>query len=228
MFQAVVFDVLPTKPEYRMARRTKEDAAATRDSILDAAEQLFVKQGVSRTTLQHIATAAGVTRGAIYWHFDDKAVLFNAMMDRAKLPMRAALDELTASSGNDPLAELHQYCIRVLSETVNNPQARRVFEIAVLKMEFVDELDAVRVRRTEHLVEWMALAEKRIASAIARGQARDDVEARTVALGIWVTIDGLIRNWLFDPGAFDLEALGRELIGPQIAGIRSGALQRDA
>ncbi len=49
-----------------MARRTKEEAAATRDSILDAAEQLFVEQGVSRTTLQHIASAAGVTRGAIY------------------------------------------------------------------------------------------------------------------------------------------------------------------
>jgi TetR/AcrR family acrAB operon transcriptional repressor len=80
----------------------------------------------------------------------------------------------------------------------------------------------VRVRRTEHLVEWMALAENRIVSAVARGQARSDVEPRTVALGMWVTIDGLIRNWLFDPGAFDLEALGRELIGPQIAGMRVG------
>jgi TetR/AcrR family acrAB operon transcriptional repressor len=55
-----------------MVRRTKEEAAATRDSILDAAEILFAKNGVSRTTLQHIATAAGVTRGAIYWHFVDK------------------------------------------------------------------------------------------------------------------------------------------------------------
>ena len=203
-----------------MVRRTKEDAAATRDSILDAAEQLFVQQGVSRTTLQHIATAAGVTRGAIYWHFDDKAVLFNAMMDRAKLPMRAALDELTASSSDDPLAELHQYCMRVLSETVNNPQARRVFEIAVLKMELVDEFDAVRARRTEHMAEWMTLAEKRVASAVARGQARPDVDARTLALGLWVSIDGLMRNWLFDPQAFDLEALGRELIAPQIAALR--------
>jgi TetR/AcrR family acrAB operon transcriptional repressor len=205
-----------------MARRTKEDAAATRDSILDAAEQLFVRQGVSRTTLQHIASAAGVTRGAIYWHFDDKGVLFNAMMDRAKLPMRAALDELTASNGDDPLAELHQYCMRVLSETVSNPQARRVFEIAVLKMEFVDELDAVRARRTEHMAEWMALAEKRVASAIARGQARPDVNSRALALGLWVVVDGLMRNWLFDPHAFDLEALGRELITPQIAAIRVG------
>jgi TetR/AcrR family acrAB operon transcriptional repressor len=203
-----------------MARRTKEDAAATRDSILDAAEQLFVQQGVSRTTLQHIASAAGVTRGAIYWHFDDKGILFNAMMDRAKLPMRAALDELTASNGDDPLAELHQYCMRVLSETVNNPQARRVFEIAVLKMEFVDELDAVRVRRTEHMAEWMALAEKRVASAVARGQARPDVNPRTHALGLWVIIDGLIRNWLFATQAFDLEALGREMITPQIAALR--------
>jgi len=203
-----------------MARRTKEDAAATRDSILDAAEQLFVQQGVSRTTLQHIASAAGVTRGAIYWHFDDKGVLFNAMMDRAKSPMRAALDELTASKGDDPLAELHQYCMRVLSETVSNPQARRVFEIAVLKMEFVDELDAVRARRTEHMIEWMALAENRVASAVARGQARPCVNPRTLALGLWVVVDGLMRNWLFDPQAFDLEELGRELITPQIAAIR--------
>ncbi|MDQ2821241.1 MAG: TetR family transcriptional regulator [Pseudomonadota bacterium] len=203
-----------------MVRRTKEDAAATRDSILDAAEQLFVQQGVSRTTLQHIASAAGVTRGAIYWHFDDKAVLFNAMMDRAKLPMRAALDELTASNGDDPLAELHQYCMRVLFETVNNPQARRVFEIAVLKMELVDELDAVRAQRTVHMAEWMALAEKRVTSAMERGQARRDVNPRMVALGMWVIIDGLIRNWLFDPQAFDLEEMGRALIAPQIAALR--------
>lgn len=203
-----------------MARRTKEDAAATRDSILDAAEQLFVRQGVSSTTLQHIASAAGVTRGAIYWHFDDKAVLFNAMMDRATLPMEVALDALTASNGDDPLEELHQYCMHVLYETASNLQARRVFEIAALKMEFVDELDGVRVRRTECLAEWMELAEKRIVSAIARGHARADAHPRTVAQGLWIIIDGVIRNWLFDPEAFDLEAMGRELIAPQIAALR--------
>src|SRR3569833_1281025 len=63
-----------------MARRTKQDALATRDSILDAAELLFEQQGVSRTTLQHIAAEAGVTRGAIYWRFHDKSDLINALM----------------------------------------------------------------------------------------------------------------------------------------------------
>lgn len=48
-------------------RRTRDDALATRHSILDAAEALFVRQGVSRTTLRHIASRAQVTRRAIYW-----------------------------------------------------------------------------------------------------------------------------------------------------------------
>ena len=89
-----------------MVRKTKEDALATRDSILDAAEQLFVTQGVSGTTLQHIATAAGVTRGAIYWHFEDKAALFNAMMERAKMPLESAMQLLEAGDPDDPLADL--------------------------------------------------------------------------------------------------------------------------
>ena len=73
-----------------MVRRTKEDAVATRNSLLDAAEQVFYDKGVSRASLGDIAQAAGATRGAIYWHFKDKADLFNAMMDRVTLPLECA------------------------------------------------------------------------------------------------------------------------------------------
>ena len=52
-----------------MVRRTKAEAEATRTAILDAAEHLFQARGVSRTSLQDMAHAAGVTRGAVYWHF---------------------------------------------------------------------------------------------------------------------------------------------------------------
>ena len=62
-----------------MVRRTKEEAQETRNRILDAAERVFVERGVGRSSLNEIATAAGVTRGAIYWHFQDKADVFNAM-----------------------------------------------------------------------------------------------------------------------------------------------------
>jgi TetR/AcrR family acrAB operon transcriptional repressor len=204
-----------------MARRTKEEAAATRDSILNAAEQLFVEQGVSRTTLQHIATAAGVTRGAIYWHFDDKGALFNAMMERATLPLESAMQLLDQTDAADPLQDLRDYILAVLRITVEDPQARRVFEIATLKMEFVDELDAVRVRRQQSLAAWMTRAEGRIRLACKRGQVRAGVSPHAEALGMWAMIDGLIRTWLFEPGAFDLLEVGREIADTHIEGLRA-------
>jgi TetR/AcrR family transcriptional regulator, acrAB operon repressor len=208
-----------------MARRTKEEAAATRDSILDAAEKLFVEQGVSRTTLQHIATAAGVTRGAIYWHFDDKGALFNAMMERAILPLEAEMQVLDQAESEDPLVDLRNHMLAVLDRTVNDPGARRVFEIATLKVEFVGEMDAVRQRRKDNMANWMTRAERRIRLAADKGLIARHVDASRVALALWIMIDGLIRNWMFDPQDFDLIALGRCVIDPYLDGLRSGGAQ---
>ena len=204
-----------------MARRTKEEAAATRDSILDAAEKLFVEQGVSRTTLQHIATEAGVTRGAIYWHFDDKGALFNAMMERAILPLEAEMQVLDQVESDDPLVDLRNHMLAVLDRTVNDPGARRVFEIATLKVEFVGEMDAVRQRRQDNLANWKSRAERRIRLAADKGLIARDIDAARVALGLWTMIDGLIRNWMFDPQDFDLLALGKCVIDPYLEGLRA-------
>ena len=80
-----------------MARRTKEEALETRGRILDAAEAVFHEKGVAHASLAEIAETAGVTRGAIYWHFKDKADLFHAMMLRVTLPMAASLAKAVAS-----------------------------------------------------------------------------------------------------------------------------------
>jgi TetR/AcrR family acrAB operon transcriptional repressor len=205
-----------------MARRTKEEAAATRDSILDAAEKLFVEQGVSRTTLQHIASAAGVTRGAIYWHFDDKGALFNAMMERATLPLEAELQVLDEAASGDPLSDLREYMLAVLRRTVEDPVARRVFEIATLKVEFVDEMDAVRCRRQHNLGQWMARADRQVRLAAEQGLIGKNVDAARIALALWTMIDGMIRNWMFAPQSFDLLQLGKCVIDPYMEGLRAG------
>ncbi|MCL4562239.1 MAG: TetR family transcriptional regulator, partial [Chloroflexi bacterium] len=57
-------------------RRTKEEAAETRDLLLKSALSVFSQKGYSATTLGDVARAAGVTRGAIYWHFGSKAELY--------------------------------------------------------------------------------------------------------------------------------------------------------
>jgi TetR/AcrR family acrAB operon transcriptional repressor len=203
-----------------MARRTKEDALATRDSILDAAEKLFVKQGVSGTTLQHIATAAGVTRGAIYWHFLDKGAMFNAMMERVKMPLESAMLLREEANAADPLEALRENTMCVFRVTVTDPKARAVFEIATLKLEFTDELNAVRERRQQGQRQWMARAEERIRLAMANGQVRADVDPYAVALGLWAIIDGLLRTWLLDQQAFDLLQVGAQIVDTHLSCLR--------
>jgi len=204
-----------------MVRRTKEEAAATRDSILDAAEILFAKQGVSRTTLQHIASAAGVTRGAIYWHFVDKGALYSAMMDRATMPMDAAVKLLHERPIVDPLQRLRDEMMAVLQIVVTDDTARRVFEIATLKTEFTDEVDSARIRKREAVCEWRGRMETQLAQAKAEGTLPVGVDPRNASMCMWIMLDGLLRNWLFESESFDLVELGGEVIDTFLAGLRT-------
>jgi TetR/AcrR family acrAB operon transcriptional repressor len=91
-----------------MVKKTKEEAQETHAALLNAAEQVFAAKGVTNTTLNDVAQAAGMTRGAIYWHFKDKNALFKAMCDRAFLPMEVLLNEITSSTDDDPLLALRR------------------------------------------------------------------------------------------------------------------------
>ncbi|HPW30603.1 MAG TPA: TetR family transcriptional regulator, partial [Rhodoferax sp.] len=99
-----------------MARRTKEDALATRELLLDAAERVFHRRGVSRTTLQEIAQDAGLTRGAIYWHFQNKGELFHAMMERVTLPMMARMTEISPADEDRPLEKIRRNTAAALQQ----------------------------------------------------------------------------------------------------------------
>lgn len=203
-----------------MVRRTKEDALATRDSIMDAAEQLFIERGVSGTSLQHIASAAGVTRGAIYWHFEDKGALFNAMKERAIMPLEAAMKTLDAAAGEDPLGHLRSYALSVFDLLVTDARARRVLEIIVLKLEYVGELEVLRERRMQQREQFVAKAERIVNEGIAHGRLKKTVNPRAVALGVFILIEGLVRGWLTSPD-FDLRQLGAEIVDTHLDSLRA-------
>jgi TetR/AcrR family acrAB operon transcriptional repressor len=202
-----------------MGRRTKEEALATRDSILDAAELLFQKQGVSRTTLQHIATATGVTRGAIYWHFEDKSALFNAMMERAVMPLEMAAQCADERGSPDPVDDVRNWLLSAFHLTATDPRARRVFEIATHKVEYVDELLGVRDRHLANYYNWVSRTEDRLKIAIKRGLLKPGIPARVMALGLWAMADGLIQLWLLDPGAFNLMRVGRQSVDSHLGAL---------
>ncbi len=202
-----------------MVRRTKEEAQATRNRILDTAEMVFQEHGVSRTSLQDIAAAAGVTRGAIYWHFRDKAELFNAMMERVVLPLESQAHSRDAQASDDALAAIRDNFTFALRRAADDPQARRVFEIATHKVEYVDELRAVRDRRLASRNGCLAHGEGALKRAVRRGELSLALPARSAALGLHALIDGLIQNWMLDPEAFDLVKVGRQVLEAYLNGI---------
>jgi TetR/AcrR family acrAB operon transcriptional repressor len=205
-----------------MVRRTKQEALATRNSLLDSAELLFQAQGVSRTSLQEIAQAAGATRGAIYWHFKDKADLFNAMMERVTLPLEEALQRSSDADITDPLEEMRKAMLHALHKTVTDAQTRRVFEVATHKVEYVDELSEVRARHLRVRNECQAEMEHALRSAAQRAGKKLPIPAAAAACGLHAMIDGLIQNWLLDPEAFDLQVTGKRVFDAYLAGLGLG------
>ena len=202
-----------------MARRTKADAQATRNALLDAAERLFEEKGVSRTSLNDIAVAAGATRGAIYWHFKDKADLFNAMMERATLPM----EQLLTGTGPDaPPASMQVVCdamLEGLRRIASDAQLRRVMQIAIHRVEYVEELGAVQARRLQMHRQWLASHGSALEQAFAQRPCPAAVSPDMAALGLQVLIEGLLQSWLLDPQAYDLVQAARISVGTYLRGL---------
>ena len=87
---------MKVKPTETTARRTQaERRADTQKRLLDAARSLFVSQGFSKTGLPEIVRKAGVTRGALYHHFEDKTDLFRAMATREAQAIAEIINQRT-------------------------------------------------------------------------------------------------------------------------------------
>ena len=203
-----------------MARRTKEDAERTREHILDMAEREFHRRGVSRTSLEQVARAAGVTRGAVYWHFRNKADLFNAMLSRVTLPLDCEILRMGEASADDPIERIRVGYLAALRTTVTDPRMRRVFEIALFKVEHGDPaLRGVRKRRLEGQRERIASVEQGMRRAARLGTWKSTLPVRVAALGLVSLVEGLFTNWMLDPDAFDLVRAGERAIDAYLRGV---------
>lgn len=188
-----------------MVRKTKEEALETRSRVLDAAELVFKRQGVARTSLADIAEAAGVTRGAIYWHFKNKAELFEAMVQRTFGPAEKEFADLRAACNDDPIEGIRRSAHAFLQRAANDPTFQRILEIVWHKCEYVDEMAEIRDRHLDCGLQYLTVHEEAFRAAQQCGQLRDDVDPRQAAVGLMAILDGLIVNWTLAPELFSLQ-----------------------
>jgi TetR/AcrR family acrAB operon transcriptional repressor len=211
-----------------MVRRTKEEALETRNQILDTAERVFLQKGVSRTSLDDIAAAAGVSRGAIYWHFKNKADLFEAMMQRNALPMEEMVARASDADLDDPLAYVRGCALAVLERVTGDSQCRRVAEISRYKVEYADEMAPLRARHIQCRTGALAHIERGLRNAAKKGLLAPSVNPRLAAIGLHALVDGLITNWVLDPKYLPLARRAAQLVDSYLDGLRADGAKKRA
>ena len=200
-------------------RRTKEESELTRAAILNAAERVFCEQCFAGATIDGISRAAGLTRGAFYWHFKDKAELLGALYARSVLPQELILSS-AAETGSDPLCSLMDAGVASLREFEEDEGKQRMFRI----MSDMTIGDDARTNLARVDAELDALILRVMTCAKDTGGLHPEICAREAAVFVGVTIGGLLAEWLRSGKSFPLASYGEKLLRRHIAMLRGDAV----
>jgi TetR/AcrR family acrAB operon transcriptional repressor len=201
-------------------RRTKAEAAETRCSILAAAEKLFFEKGVSNSTLDEIAAAAGVTRGAIYWHFASKSDLFLELYNAAQLPRVDMADaEDPECTEEDALAIVEKMACDWLTMLSTDRHRQRLLSI-LLRTNFteefqpvLDELEKLDQEHTRHV-------EAILYDAARHGWLADGWTPQSASWAFKRLMKGICWEWLLFGQKFDLAKEGSDSARRLLASFR--------
>jgi len=188
-----------------MARRTKEEAQETRQAILDAAVRVFAQQGVANASLTDIAREAGVTRGAIYWHFANKADLINTLWDQVQsfyAPLTQASERIDEP---DPLGKLQELYCSFFTGMVEDPMQQQMFRILFDEGDRSKDTETVRQLHQELRRERYLGLQTVFTHAVQRGQLPPDFDVQLGTVTVFATIHGMIANWVMNPELIDIK-----------------------
>ena len=200
-----------------MVRKTKEDAELTRKRIINSARAVFLARGVSRSTLEHIAAHAEVTRGAVYWHFKNKTDIFHAIRDQVLLPLIDRMDDsLTLASNEDPLTQIENSLCVTFDDLNNNIEMRQTYEIMMIKCEYVDEFSLV----LQQILSNCSSITGKIQLAYERAEAQNLLACKhtplALALDTHLFFGGLLHMWVKDADGSMFRNQAKELIKSHI------------
>ncbi len=185
-------------------RRTKEDAEKTRQTVLEAALKLFSRDGYSLTTLSRIAKEAGCSRGPIYWHFQNKDDLYEAVLAYSQEPLEALVAEC-ADMREMPIEAMDRFIEQWLGLLVNNRQYRQSFEILLNKTELTDAMSRTLKRERALTKSVIRLFQDLVEQAVNQGLITTNENSEDLGLLSYTYLMGITQTWLFTPKLFSLK-----------------------
>jgi TetR/AcrR family acrAB operon transcriptional repressor len=200
-------------------RKTKEEAAMTRATLLRTALSVFSTKGYAAATLEDVAKAAKVTRGAIYWHFKSKADLYNTLVQvfsaRGDLVVQQALSE-----GGTLVEILRRIFIRICTLIEEDQEVRAVMELALFKTGLAPELQTGRKKQVQAGNALLAGIAQAMQQGIAQDVLRDDIDPTDMARAFIAFQNGAIQLWLLSPKSFSLKQSAESFVEILISGLQ--------
>jgi len=201
-------------------KRTKEEAAITREQLLSKALKVFSKKGYAATTLEDIAREAEVTRGAIYWHFGGKAELYNTLI-REYSNRGGAIMQQAASEGGTLTDILRRVFVRQLRAVEEDSALRALMELQLFKTGLVAELEEGRQQQIEGSVGLVEMLAGIMGQGVQAGLLRSDVDPKEMAQAYLAFQNGLIHLWLISPDQFSLKKSAESFANILMAGLQN-------
>jgi len=200
-------------------KRTADEAAQTREALIEAGLAVFSERGFSGATLEDIAKRAGVTRGALYHHFADKAALYGAAVkeqwQEVFKPLLAHLDR-----DGEPLERIENFLTHYFATLEDEPKVRRLLEVTMLRTEVVPELRRALKAKGQAFEAWTdaiadVLEETKKAKAL-----REGVSPRIGAAAVVAFANGVATTWVLSPAVLSPKRDSAALASLLVAGLR--------
>lgn len=195
-----------------MARKTKEEALETKKAIINAAIAVFVEEGVSRASLEAIAERAGVTRGAVYWHFKNKDDIFRALQEEMHDSIMETVLADLESDHPEPLKQLETLCLGFLHDMATDPVKRDIKRIFYMKCDYSGDMAQTLERMNEAKKECMPVFSRYFEKAKKTGHLAPDADSITLTTALNCYMQGIVFEYLRNPDAIDLKKTGPDLI----------------
>jgi TetR/AcrR family acrAB operon transcriptional repressor len=194
-----------------MARKTKKEAEKTRELLIEAAFTVFTQKGFARTTLNEIAKKAGVTRGAIYWHFKDKAEIFWEVSEQTA--KQAGLDwDKVQNSQAESLKDFEEFLVRYLTSYEKDERFRSFYEMVNFRTEWTEELAPIWEKMRQRFHKAYASLKDDLKRLVENKKIRQDIDPHLAALSLFSFTEGLLQIWLFDQKFFSLKEEAPRLV----------------
>ncbi|MBL4804622.1 MAG: TetR family transcriptional regulator [Alphaproteobacteria bacterium] len=193
-------------------RRTKEDAHNTREDILNAAVTIFSEKGVGASTLEEIAQKANVTRGAIYWHFKNKAEIFDALHERMHRPIVEMLIEDIEKDHPEPIQQLRDMCVRLLMNIEEDAMKRQAMMLFIIKTNYSGDMAIYKENYLAKKEEGKKLFRRYFEKAQKAGKLSKDSNPELLTEAISCYMKGVLHEYLINPEGFNMKKKAPQLI----------------